>query len=128
MNAADPQLITIEIKNISVYTLEGGKMNYKRTFPEPVVDDVYYRDTNSSYAIVPPVQNSISLKIRPDFTQEILKGADYPIYMNLTFNLTRSSSFLNNTHTNSRPFAYNYHPDNVTQPRLRDAIVEVAVW
>lgn len=126
MNAIDPQLITITIQNISVYTLEGGKMNYKRTFPEPIVDDIYYRDLNSSYTIVPPVQDSITLKINPAFTYEILKGGTYPVYVNLTFNLTAPSSFLNNSF--SRPFDYNYHPDNVTQPRLRDAIVEVAVW
>ena len=35
------------------------------------------------------------------------------------------SQFLNNTFTS--PFDYNYHPDNVTQPSLRDAVVEVQI-
>lgn len=126
MNAPDPDLIDIELKNISIYTLEGGKMNYKRTFAEPIVDDVYYYDTSSNYATIPAVQNSLCLRIRPDTVSEILKGANYPIYVNMTFNLTRESSFLNNSAT--RPFDYNYHPKNVTQPQLRDAIIEVAVW
>ncbi len=29
---------------------------------------------------------------------------------------------------NTTPFLYDYNPANVTQPKLRDAIVEVAVW
>jgi hypothetical protein len=122
----DPWPNTIRLDNISIYTLEGGKMNYKRTFPEPVIDEVYFRDTNSSYQIVPPVENSISMRISAGMMSELLKGANYPIYVNLTFNLSQPATFLNNTY--QKPFDYNYHPDNVTQPMLRDAIVEVAVW
>jgi hypothetical protein len=48
------------------------------------------------------------------------------IYINSTFTLTDPSYFLNNSW--SAPFDYNYNPENVTQPRLKDAIVEVAVW
>jgi hypothetical protein len=122
----DPWPNTIRIENISIYTLENGKMNYKRTFPDPVIDDIYYRDTNSSYQIVPPVENSISMRLTAGTMSELLKGANYPIYVNFTFNLSAPATFLNNTFT--KPFDYNYHPDNVTQPKLRDAIVEVAVW
>jgi hypothetical protein len=51
----------------------------------------------------------------------------YPmVYINMTFDLDRPSTFLNNSFVS--PFEYNYYPENVTQPRLRDAIVEVAVW
>jgi hypothetical protein len=128
MNAIDSHLIQVNLQNISVFTLEGGKMNYKRTFSEPIIDGTYYRDLNSSFNIIPPVEksNNITLIFPPGFSSEILKGADYPIYVNLTFNLTAPSSFLNNTR--SKPFDYNYNPKNVTQPQLRDAIIEVAVW
>lgn len=126
MNAPSSDLIDIELKNVTIYTLQGGKMNYQRSFADPIIDDVQYYDPGSSYTLIPKVQNSVSLRFRPGDTAEILKGATYPMYVNLTFNLTRESSFLNNT--KSKPFNYDYHPDNVTQPQLRDAIVEVAVW
>ena len=48
------------------------------------------------------------------------------VYINLTFTLNKPSSFLNSSLT--KPFDYNYNSANVTQPQLRDAIVEVAVW
>jgi len=40
------------------------------------------------------------------------------------------SRFLNSTVKTplDHPFDYNYDPKNVTQPQLRDAVVEVAVW
>ena len=51
------------------------------------------------------------------------------IYFNLTFDVGPTPrTFLNNTNARSQPFEYNYFPDNVTQPRLRDAVVEVGVW
>ena len=44
----------------------------------------------------------------------------------MSFKLTSNSTFLNNSY--SIPFNYDYDPKNITQPQLRDAVVEVAVW
>jgi hypothetical protein len=41
-------------------------------------------------------------------------------------NLDGQKTFGNNP--NSTPFDYNYNPANVTQPRLRDGVLEVAAW
>ncbi|MGB9176163.1 MAG: hypothetical protein WCB46_05435, partial [Methanoregula sp.] len=54
------------------------------------------------------------------------KGAQNLVFINYTFVLSHPSAFLNTT--NSTPFDYNYDPTNVTQPALRDGILEVAVW
>ena len=78
------------------------------------------------------VNNSISLTLSPKYFQEQIyaglfdKSFYQPIYINLTFTLDSNSTFLNNTYT--VPFNYNYDPKNITQPKLRDAVVEVAVW
>ena len=78
------------------------------------------------------VNDSISLTLSPKYFQEQVyaglfdKSFYNPIYINMSFTLTSNSTFLNNSY--SSPFDYNYDPKNVTQPQLRDAVVEVAVW
>ena len=78
------------------------------------------------------VNNSISLTLSPKYFQEQVYGGLFdksfyqPIYINLTFTLASNSTFLNNTW--SYPFNYNYTSKYITQPPLRDAVVEVAVW
>jgi len=78
------------------------------------------------------VNNSISLAISPKYFQEQVyfglfnKSFYKPIYINLSFTLASNSTFLNNSW--SSPFEYNYDAKNITQPHLRDAVVEVAVW
>lgn len=126
MNAPNPELIDIELKNINMYYYQSGVMNKHRTFPYPIIDGVMYEDRGAQYTTIPEVENSVGMIITPDITADILKNANYPIYVNLTFELSKESSFLNNSV--HRPFDYNYYPSNVTQPELRDAIVEVAVW
>jgi hypothetical protein len=124
-NQTEAGSVNITLTKINVYKVDSGILSLVRTFNTP------YIDGNSS-TTQPPVEvnNSISLKFSPAFF-EILNAGSSPIYVNLSFNLTRlgadyPSHFLNNTW--SSPFDYNYDPKNVTQPQLRDAMVEVAVW
>lgn len=82
-------------------------------------------DGNSS--ATPPsfnVRNNISLIFEPGFFGTMDPTAT--MFINLTFGMNPAQQFLNNTLT--RPFDYDYNPVNVTQPALRDAVVEVAVW
>ena len=78
------------------------------------------------------VNNSISLKFSPSYFRDQVYPGLYdksfykPIYINLSFTLGSNSTFLNNSW--SSPFDYDYNPANVTQPKLRDAVLEVAVW
>ena len=124
-NQTEAGSVNITLTKINVYKKDMGILSLVRTFNTP------YIDGNSS-TTQPPVEvnDSVSLKFSPAFF-EILNAGSSPVYVNLSFNLTRSgadypSQFLNNTW--SSPFEYNYDSKNVTQPQLRDAMVEVAVW
>lgn len=118
--------VKINLTSIRVYKLEGGALSLVRTFDTPYID-------GSSTFTAPPVlvQDNISLIINPRIF-DIMQIGYSNVYLNLTFDMQDSmtqqvnSSFLNNTLAS--PFDYNYHPANVTQPQLRDAVVEVAVW
>jgi hypothetical protein len=93
-----------------------------------IKDNFTYNDGNLT-PVNPPIdlQKNVTFVFEPGF----FRGADErgAIYINLTFGIkdtTKMSKFLNNTQT--LPFDYNYNPANVTQPALRDAVLEVAVW
>jgi hypothetical protein len=129
-----PDQVNITLKEISVYKADAGTLTKLGTYDYPYIDD------NSSFTQPPiEVKNSVSMKITPDFIAGM--QAQYTsLYFNLTFDLTTGgpsynagssayrSTFLNNTNAKAPPFDYNYDPANVTQPRLRDGIVEVSVW
>lgn len=85
------------------------------------------------------VANYINITISQEYFQSYYYGIsnseDYiPVRIDLTFDVVEGgkSTFLNNTWSNatftSSPFLYDHNPENVTQPHLRDAVVEVAVW
>jgi hypothetical protein len=91
--------------------------------------DELYIDDNSTPQLLLPVEviNTVSLKFKPTFFDIIMSEAEGSlIYINLTFNLTENSTFLNNTP--GIPFDYTYTKKNVGPPQLRPAILEVAVW
>ncbi|MDD1694274.1 MAG: hypothetical protein LUQ71_06075 [Methanoregula sp.] len=118
--------VKINLKSIKVYKQEGSTLSLARTFDTPYID-------GSSTPAAPPVivNDNISLIINPRIF-DIMQTGYSNVYLNLTFDMQDSiaqpvkSSFLNNSLT--APFDYNYNPANVTQPKLRDAVVEVAVW
>lgn len=108
---------------------------------DPVIDGVSrHTETETDYAALPFVKDNISMALDPTF----LPWSNYPqVYITLTFNLEpdftdttcgalllgtdpiQGSRFFNNSLIS--PFDYNYDPSNVTQPMLRDAVMEVDV-
>lgn len=96
-------------------------------FTPPLVFENYTYVTGINEATKPPV-NIVDGNLSFIFDSGFFAGTDKygAIYLNLTFELDPPQQYLNNTHT--RPFDYNYHPANVTQPMLTDAVMEVAVW
>ena len=113
---------TITLKNITVYKLDGGILSKVRDFTTP------YIDGGSTVSAMPVlVQDNVSLIINPR-TFDIMQSGYSQVYFNVTFTVSPASTFLNNTNARSQPFKYGYSPENVTQPHLRDAVVEVAVW
>jgi hypothetical protein len=84
-----------------------------------------YIDGNTS-SVQPPfdVRKNISLVFEPGFFSTMDPTAT--MFINLTFGMYPPQQFLNNTGT--APFSYNYSAESVTQPSLKDAVLEVAVW
>ncbi|MDO9034499.1 MAG: hypothetical protein Q7U51_04780 [Methanoregula sp.] len=102
----------------------------------PTTEILTYEDGNLT-PMIPPVdiRDNLTLVFKPGFFSSTDK--DGAIFINLTFGMVLNPScpmpqfglgrpFLNNT--KSGPFNYNYHPANVTQPALTDAVMEVAIW
>jgi len=116
---------TITLESINVYKSEGNTLSMVRTFDSPFIDGGSTPTTPSPTC---SVQDNVSLIINPRVF-DIMPMGYSKIYFNLTFDVGPTPrTFLNNTNARSQPFEYNYFPDNVTQPRLRDAVVEVGVW
>lgn len=115
----------ITLTKIAIYTLNwGGGLStvYSNITSQPYID-------GSSTVTAPPcgVNDNISLIINP---RVFFGWGSYTrIYINYTFTVDPKSTFLNNTNNGrTQPFDYNYFAENVTQPRLKDAVMEVAVW
>ena len=126
----NPTNTRINLTSITVTSNTVNTLQYS-TIPDTILllDDKIVNLTNK---LPQRVNNTISLTMSPRYFQEQVypglfdKALYNPIYVNLSFTLGSNSTFLNNSW--SAPFDYNYDPVNVTQPRLRDAVVEVAIW
>jgi PKD repeat protein len=125
----------VSLKRVYIY-VEDEKITPLHLYYTPIINGIQYEDltTDDKYlATLPTDIKNISLVLSP----KTLSWSDYShVYINLTFDLVKTnlgcpnpiakgSRFLNNTP--GIPYDYNYHPDNVTQPNLRDATLEVSV-
>jgi hypothetical protein len=133
--------VNITLTRVFVYKGSPGNLSPMGNF-----DNIYLDDDSTKATLPQEVDHKVTLKITPDYIYGI--HAEYTnIYFNYTFYLSTGgpnvgntppvctppcleykSPFLNNTFARAPPFDYNYNPANVTQPRLRDATVEVSVW
>jgi PKD repeat protein len=125
----------VSLEKIYIYVVD-EKITPLHHFYTPMINGTQYRDITSDALYdteLPKDIKNISLVFYP----KTITWSDYShVYINLTFVLEKTSNacacptcpgsrFLNNTP--GIPFDYNYHPDNVTQPLLRDAVLEVSV-
>lgn len=140
-NLTYPQTPVITLTSISVYRsrmlpTETGHAPFSSV---PTTTDQYevYIDGNTTPATLPwpGVTNNVSLFVNPGTLNSWGSWgggqADPSTDLNITmqFDLSHGAGFLNSTQ--SQPygaFDYNYNPVNVTQPALRDGVMEVAVW
>jgi hypothetical protein len=85
-----------------------------------------YIDGGSVSTNVPAIVNdNISVIFFPGFFYGI--ADDFSVVkVSYTFNLTNSDNFFNNSFTS--PYSYNYSPAHVTQPRLKESVLEVSIW
>jgi len=118
----------MSVSNVQFYTKSYGKSTLEK-LPDVSPSGFLYVDGETTAAPAFPATflNSISMIFEPGFFNTIGDiGTDDTIFINVTFTVTSSQPFLNNTHT--QPFPYDYNPVNVTQPELTDAVLEVAIW
>jgi len=119
--------VSITLDSIKVYRWDAGTLSLVRTYDKPYIDGRNTPDT-------PPIggiEDNVSLIIDPRVF-DIMKAGYSQVYINYTFTVNPDCTFLNNTNNllanPQGSFSYDYFPENVTQPRLRDGVVEVAVW
>jgi hypothetical protein len=113
MNYLDPSSHTMtKVRNLYDMEIDG--------FPKSSTEYIY--DDPNGF----PVKDDISLVLKPTDIGAVSGLSNNPVYLNMTFELSNPSAFLNNSF--SKPFDYNYDPTNVTQSTLHDGILEVAIW
>jgi hypothetical protein len=129
--AMDPHDSEINLKQV---TFSQSRYGYSGLFPVPAGsvpqrNFTYYVGNQTPFNPPIPLYDNVSFVFEPGF----FTGAkdDGAIFINLTFEINQTMhpggmQFLNTS--NARPWDYNYNPVNVTQPVLRDAVMEVAVW
>ena len=137
----DHNTSSITLRNIKVYKRVGNDYS---NVPLPASDFPYIDGSNTREQTMPAnVKDNITLKFSPQFFS-LMKAQNSQIYIALGFTVIPDSTFLNNTQAlpdydtldgkltfsnpNTTPFNYDYNAANVTQPKLRDAVVEVSVW
>lgn len=135
--------VTISLVDIILYGYDGITVSRFANVNNASIDNIQYgADITGNYTSALPVQDSVSLKFTPPFFENMATNRFSQFFITLTFDLNSNKcTFLNNTAMNpldykstflnnqyTKPFDYDYNPANVTQPRLRDAVVEVAVW
>lgn len=125
VNPPKPAPSLYNITSVRFYQRTHGQASLSSWSPGAQYQDFLYEDENAS-SVIPPVdvRNNVTLIFEPGFFSTVLPNSD--IYINLTFGTQPAQCYFNNTQT--LPFDYNYDPANVTQPQLKDAVLEVAVW
>jgi hypothetical protein len=134
----------ITLTNLKIYKLDSGVYS-NVPLPasnNPFVDGNSTRLQSSWPATPAAVNDNVTLKFYPQFIDS-MKAQNSQIFIALRFDVNPACRFLNNTQAlpdydnlvgkdtfenlNTTPFDYNYS-NNVTQPKLRDAVLAVAVW
>jgi len=130
----------IQLNTIQVY--DGNPDDTTNTkwlqFKNPIIDEVQFN------TMVPQtVKNNVTIIYNSHENRNGINWEAADIYIFFVFNLNKisnagicngvtGSKFLNNTVLSPfrvpSPFLYDYNPANVTQPQLRDAVLDVTVW
>jgi hypothetical protein len=138
----------ITLTNVKIYKLDAGVYS---NVPFPVSNYPYIDGSSVRLLAMPhAVTNNVTLRLTPDFFNQ-MKAQNAQIFIAMRFDLSSNCRFLNNTqalpdydtlngvltyydpvskvkNVNTTPFEYDYNSSHVTQPKLRDALLEVAVW
>jgi len=148
INNLDSMCTGITLTDIKIYKLDAGVYS---NVPFPVSNYPYIDGSSVRLSAMPqPVTNNVTLRLTPDFFNQ-MKAQNAQIFIAMRFDLSSNCTFLNNTqalpnynnldgvltyydpvtkvkNVYTTPFEYDYNSNHVTQPKLRDALLEVAVW
>jgi hypothetical protein len=111
----------IELNSIDIY-----RQNPAQTFGQVRTFDNPYIDGGSTTTLLPAfMSDNISVIFPAGFFYGIATD-NTQLYINYTFVLNTPDNFFNNSFTT--PYPYNYNPNLVTQPKLKEGVLEVAIW
>ncbi|MCX6686003.1 MAG: hypothetical protein NTV10_05090 [Methanoregula sp.] len=114
-----PPIITLS--SIDIY-----RQNPAQTFGQVRTFDNAYIDGGTTPTLLPAfITDNVSVIFPAGFFYGIATDNTH-LYINYTFNLDRTDTFFNNSFTT--PYPYNYNPNLVTQPKLKEGVLEVAIW
>jgi len=115
-----PPIITLS--SIDIY-----RQNPTQTFGRARYYNDTYIDGGTLITLIPAlITDNVSVIFPAGFFEGIVTSDDTQVYINYTFNLDRGDTFFNNSFTS--PYPYNYNPNKVTQPKLKEGVLEVAIW
>src|SRR5208283_4930317 len=119
-------------RSVSLAPLGTGQSPFVGPLPNTLNQTVLYIDGNTTPVTALPVSvnDSVSLYIPPGLLSFLGQG-DSSTLINVTmqFNLSQPDRYLNSTQEPPySAFQYNYANQNITQPYLKDGVIEVAVW
>jgi hypothetical protein len=126
---------------MKIYKLDAGIYS---NVPLPVSNYPFVDGNRTRTSSMPVnVTENVTIQLNPQYI-DAMKAQNSQIFIVLKFKVDPDSTFLNNTQAipdfnsldgkltfenpNTTPFHYDYNATNVTQPALRDGILEVAVW
>jgi len=110
-------------------TLDSIKI-YRQNPTQPLVqvrtvDDAYIDGGSSLSAIPSGIIDNVSVIFPVGFFYGMAND-NTQLYINYTFTLNQADNFFNNSFTS--PYPYDYNPSRVTQPKLTEGVLEVAIW
>ena len=135
----------INLTKVKIYKLDSGIYS---NVPLPASNNPFIDGNTSRLPSTWPgtpatVTDNVTIKLNPQFIDS-MKSQNSQIFIAMRFDLSSNCTFLNNTQVlpdfdslvgkdtyenlNTTPFDYDYNATRVTQPKLSDAVVEVAVW
>jgi hypothetical protein len=131
--------IMINVTNLSnarVFTTDTNGINltvmkiYRQNPAQPLVqvrtvDDAYIDGGSTLSAIPSGIKDNVSFTFPAGFFYGMAND-NTNLYINYTFTLNQPDNFFNNSFTS--PYPYDYNPSRVTQPRLNEGVLEVAIW
>jgi len=93
--------------------------------PDPLVHVYIDGGTTTVPALPANVTDNVSVIFSSGFFYGMAND-NTQLYINYTYKLEQRDNFFNNSFT--IPYPYDYDPTHVTQPKLKEGVLEVAVW